>query len=90
MYIIPKVAPKTISKANGKSNAKTKTFKVAKTNANDQKRLQINQRERQRTSTMNEAFKNLKDLFNSNKDFSKIETLEMTNKYIYFLYNVSS
>lgn len=88
MYIIPKVAPKTICKPTAKSTAKLS--KSSKSRVDVQKRQIVNQKERERTSAMNQAFKNLKTLLNSGEDVSKMKTLEITNHYINFLYNVSS
>ena len=78
------VAPKTISKP--KSKARSKTVKNSK--QNEQKRLEINQRERQRTTAMNQAFDELKG-FLCGYELSKVEILSMIDTYINFLYRVS-
>lgn len=88
MYNVPKVAPKAISKA--KNTARSKAVKYSKPrNLNDERRLVINERERQRTTTMNQAFDQLKRLLNPSKEYSKTETLAMVNRYITFLHRVS-
>lgn len=81
--VIPKVAPKTISKPSNKSNRRKKT------DVSEIQRQKVNARERSRTSTMNQAFDNLKICTNLNKESSKLKVLEMANLYITFLHMVS-
>lgn len=87
MYI--QVAPKkTKQQIPIKSNGISKPNKIK----SDEKRLEINKKERERTLRMNIAFSKLKnalDVKKKEKSETKFKTLELTKLYINFLYSVS-